>query len=212
MNYKAKQYYQDSSVANRYYKKRFTSWFGKLSHLIEEKFLRNSIKDLALDSALDVACGTGRLTKILIDSKIKKVTGTDISDQMMNAAKIYCNNKGVFVKNDATSLDFSDEKFDLAISFRFLDHLPYEEKKKAISEMARVSKKYVMFTMANLNSITKFARFIRKINNRNYYEGSLVDEKSIFQVLKENDLKIIKRRLKMPFMAMEIMYFCEKMK
>ena len=78
--------------------------------------------------------------------------------------------------------------------------------------MARVSKKYVMFTMANLNSITKFARFIRKINNRNYYEGSLVDEKSIFQVLKENDLKIIKRRLKMPFMAMEIMYFCEKMK
>jgi len=210
MKYKAKQYYQDKDVAERYYKKRFSSLSGRLNHFLEKLFLKGAIQNLEIGSALDVACGTGRLTRELLDFKIERITGTDISEEMMEVAREYCSNKVEFQKGDATHLPFKDNEFDLVISYRFLDHLPAEEKKKVIREITRVSNKYLIFTMANLNTWTRIARTLRKIINKNYYEGIFIEEKEVIDLLESCKVSVIKKKLKLPLLAMEIMYFCEK--
>lgn len=211
MKYKAKTYYQDKAVADRYHQKRFSTFLGRFNHYFEKTFLKAAIRNLEIESALDVACGTGRLTRELVDCGFEKISGTDISEEMLEVARHYCSDGSVkvdFRKGDATRLPFKDNEFDLVISFRFLDHLPAEEKKKAITEFIRVSRKYMIFTMANLNTWTCFARTLRRIVNKNYYEGNLIGEEEVIRLLKENNIGILKRRLKAPLLAMEIMYFC----
>ena len=128
---------------------------------------------------------TNELTKL----NILDVFGTDISIEMMEVAKDFCENKNgtklTFVKNDATKLSFNDKQFDLAITFRFLDHLPLNEKEKVIDEMARVSSKYIILTMANKNFITKVSASVRKFFSKNYFEGELVSEKRFLIFLKK---------------------------
>jgi ubiquinone/menaquinone biosynthesis C-methylase UbiE len=213
MKYKAQTYYQDKAVADRYHQKRFDTFLGRFNHYLEKSFLKSAIRNLKIGSALDVACGTGRLTRELADCGIEEITGTDISEEMMDVARQYCSDGRVkvdFRKGDATQLPFKANEFDLVISYRFLDHLPAEAKKKAITELIRVSNKFLVFTMANLNPWTRFAWKLRRILNKNYYEGNLVDEKDVIGLLKDHNVRILKRKLKFPLLAMEIIYFCGK--
>ena len=213
MTYKAKHYYQDKEIADRYYQKRFSSFPGQFNHFLEKTFLINTIQDLKIESVLDVACGTGRMTRELLNCEIKHITGIDISEEMIDVARKYCSNENiniVFQKGDATHLPITNNEYDLVISYRFLDHLPPVEKKQALAEMLRVSKKYLVFTMANLNGWTRFARYLRKTVNKNYYEGFLIDEKEVLQLMKKNNVNVLKRKMKTPLLAMEIMYFCKK--
>jgi len=213
MVYKHKTAYQNKKTAGSY-NDRFLKPTEKINHYLEARFLRKMIKNCGIiNNALDVACGTGRLTFELINSGIENITGSDISEEMMEIARLTCLNDKInicFKKGDATQLPFKDNQFDLVISFRFLDHLPVMEKKKAIIEMIRVSSKYMVFTMANLNFWTKISRKIRKLFNKNYYEGNLIHETDVITLLEHYNVRIDKRKIKAPFVGMQIMYFCEK--
>jgi ubiquinone/menaquinone biosynthesis C-methylase UbiE len=213
MRYNAKYYYQDKDVAGRYYEKRFNTLPGRFNHFLEKSFLINGIRKLEIESALDVACGTGRMTRELLSLRISNICGADISQEMLDLAKIYCgdeNKRLVFKVEDATDLSFQDNSYDLIISFRFLDHLPEIEKKKALSEMIRCSKKFIVFSMANKNRWTILTQKIRKLMNRNYYEGYLINELDILAFIETQKVKVVRSRLKFPLLSMEIMYFCEK--
>jgi len=213
MVYRHKTAYQNKKTAGLY-DNRFLKPTEKINHYLEATFLRKMIKKCSrVNNALDVACGTGRLTSELINFGIEDITGSDISEEMMEVSRKNCSSDKIkicFQKGDATQLPFNDNKFDLVISFRFLDHLPVEEKKKAIIEIIRVSRKYMVFTMANLNLWTKISRRIRKIFNKNYYEGSLINEKDVIELLENHNVCILKRKMKLPLLGMEIMYYCEK--
>lgn len=212
MTYKAKKYYQNKDVAGRYYIKRFTSLSGKVNHYLEKSFLRNVIHDLNIETALDVACGTGRMTKELLSLDIPVVYGVDVSQEMLDNAKIFCEEKKQslqLMQEDATNLSFEDNSFDLVISFRFLDHLPEVEKMKAIYEMVRCSRKYIVFSMANLNELTRLTQTLRRVLHRNSYEGYLINESTLFESFRNNDVVVLKRRIKLPVISMELLYFCE---
>ena len=51
---------------------------------------------------VDVACGTGKMTKLLLDKGLK-VIGIDASEEMLNVARTKC--KTVFVKQDMRKLE-----------------------------------------------------------------------------------------------------------
>lgn len=212
MTYNAKEHYQNKDVADGYYKKRFDNLPGKINHFLEKSFLRKAVQKLDIESALDVACGTGRLTKELVNLDIHNICGVDVSQEMLEVAKEFCGTtkiKPIFNQSDATHLPFQDNSYDLVISFRFLDHLPEPEKKKALSEMIRCSNKYIVFTMANKNNWTTSTQKIRKLLNRNYYEGYLINESDILAFLESQNVKVIQHNLKFPLFSMELMYFCE---
>jgi len=81
----------------------------------------------AFDSSLDICCGTGAMTKVLLDLSSHRVVGLDISQGMMDVARknlaSHSNNPILeFVQGEALHLPF-DEEFDVVTNFGGLGHI-----------------------------------------------------------------------------------------
>jgi ubiquinone/menaquinone biosynthesis C-methylase UbiE len=101
--------------------KRYKKW-QKLVGLYLKKY------QIKKEAALDIACGTGRISKILKDLGFKKVVGVDISGEMLKVArKKYPSIK--FIQSDMRNYKLRD-KFDLIVCF--YDSLNYLTAKKDI--------------------------------------------------------------------------------
>ncbi|QUY63422.1 bifunctional demethylmenaquinone methyltransferase/2-methoxy-6-polyprenyl-1,4-benzoquinol methylase UbiE [Gulosibacter molinativorax] len=88
---------------------------------------------------LDVACGTGTVSRILADHG-STVTGLDFSQGMINQAiERHGDQPNItFQQGDATDLPFEDDTFDVTtVSFGIRN---VQEPKKALAEMLRVTK------------------------------------------------------------------------
>ncbi len=94
--------------------------------------------------ALDVGCGTGELM-LFLKKKGAKIRGVDISSKALSVAK----KRGLNVKKVDLDegLEFSSNSFDLVICNQVLMHV--FNPSFIISEMKRVSKKYVLINVPN---------------------------------------------------------------
>ncbi len=142
-----------SSYNDKYSKKKiykhnthsgYTAWsqtYDKYPNLlldIEEPIVKKMIPKQIRGKAIDIACGTGRYSKILKKLGIS-VTGVDQSPAMLSQAKKKAT--GVkFIKGKITNLPFNQEHFDFAICALALTHIRPKSLKKAISEINRVVK------------------------------------------------------------------------
>lgn len=103
-------------------------------HLIQLCNIRRS------DRILDVACGTGIVSRLAIDyvdSTVGKVAGIDINPIMLNVAHHCSAGKDVdWKQGSATSLPFPNESFDLVVCQQGLQFFP--DRLKALTEMNRV--------------------------------------------------------------------------
>lgn len=104
-------------------------------------YLASRIDPAKLSSVLEIACGTGRVTRHLrstLPASVKLVA-TDISNDMMNVALREVDNRGIeFRTEDAQNLSFPDNSFDLVICQFGMMFLP--DKNKGFSEAFRVLK------------------------------------------------------------------------
>ncbi|MDW8146121.1 MAG: class I SAM-dependent methyltransferase [Roseiflexaceae bacterium] len=94
-----------------------------------------------VESILDVGAGLGHLLEYVEKRKGIKGLGIEITD-----AKIeYARERGIDLrKGDASDLQFPDKSFDIVVSCEVIEHLPYGVYEKALKEIARVSRKYVL--------------------------------------------------------------------
>jgi SAM-dependent methyltransferase len=90
------------------------------------------------ERVLDVGCGTGSLTRVLLDSaNVESIVGVDLADVYLESARQKIRDPRVDFKiGDATSLPFADKSFDRAFAMLVLHFVP--DGKKAVSEMRRV--------------------------------------------------------------------------
>ena len=92
------------------------------------------------DRILDVACGTGIVSRLAIDYVdviAGKVVGVDINPIMLNIARHRSAGKGIdWKEGSAMSLPFPNESFDLVICQQGLQFFP--DRLKALTEMNRV--------------------------------------------------------------------------
>jgi ubiquinone/menaquinone biosynthesis C-methylase UbiE len=92
------------------------------------------------DRILDVACGTGIVSRLAIDYvdvSVGKVVGVDINPIMLNVARHCYAGKDIGWKGgSATSLPFPNEFFDLVVCQQGLQFFP--DRLKALTEMNRV--------------------------------------------------------------------------
>jgi len=121
----------------------------------EERFLKNNeeldrfgaIRSLiphSSKSLLDVGCGNGAFLKYLEDNNTKlKLTGFERSQAALSN-KI-C--KSDIILGSAEKIDFPDNSFDLVVALEVIEHLPYMVYEKALSEIQRVSKKYIIISV-----------------------------------------------------------------
>jgi ubiquinone/menaquinone biosynthesis C-methylase UbiE len=101
--------------------------------------IRALIARLPPVSTLDVACGTGFLTRHLRGD----VTGLDQSEAMLEVAREQAPN-ATFVQGDALSLPFADGSFDRVFTTYFYCHLEDPERVRFLAEARRVAGELVV--------------------------------------------------------------------
>ena len=102
--------------------------------------LVSRLQDKKYDNILEIACGTGRVTKHLANSvKFDAITATDLNPDMISVAKDMVNNDSIkWMPADAMSLPFNDSSFDLVVMQFGIMFFP--DKEKGLSEAYRVLK------------------------------------------------------------------------
>ncbi len=103
------------------------------------------------DHILDVGCGNGRLLKIAFKRNVS-YTGFDISDKLINQAKINFPHH-TFVEGDLTrKLPFSDNAFDVIFCVATMHHIPSASlRHQSLQEMYRVLKPKGCLIFSNWN-------------------------------------------------------------
>jgi SAM-dependent methyltransferase len=101
----------------------------------------------APESVLDVGCGEGVLTVEWAERlRGGRVVGIDLDDPRLRdewAARTRPNLE--FRAEEATSLSFADDEFDLAAAIEVLEHVP--EPGRTIAEMARVARRWLLVSV-----------------------------------------------------------------
>jgi ubiquinone/menaquinone biosynthesis C-methylase UbiE len=97
-------------------------------------------------SVLDIPCGTGRFTGSLARQGYK-VLGSDISlEMMLKAAESTSDEPGVvgYVQADAERLPLRHRSVDCVVCIRFMFHVRRSVRVRILSEMRRVSRRWVI--------------------------------------------------------------------
>jgi SAM-dependent methyltransferase len=101
----------------------------------------------APESILDVGCGEGVLTvewaERLGDGR---VVGIDLNDPKLRTEWDKRSRPNLeFRAEEATSLSFADDEFDMACAIEVLEHVP--EPEATVAEMARVARRYLLVSV-----------------------------------------------------------------
>jgi len=116
---------------NKYYdsKERFISYWHQINEIIK----LNSKK------ALEIGIGNAFVCKYLKERGIK-ITTLDI-DKKLKPDKV----------GSVLAIPFEDNFFDVVLCCEVLEHLPYENFHKALLELYRISQKYVILSLPDVN-------------------------------------------------------------
>lgn len=100
--------------------------------------LVSRLKDKKFNDILEIACGTGRVTKYLASSvKHDSLTATDLNPDMISVAKEKVPDKNIkWMQADAMELPFDDNSFDLVVIQFGIMFFP--DKEKGLKEAHRV--------------------------------------------------------------------------
>ena len=135
-----------------------------LQKLLINNFYKNllsAIKDLKIESALDVGCGEGFTLNKLSENKIgKRLEGVDFLETAIELGKKTHPNL-ILSQGDIYKLKYQNNSFDLVMATEVLEHL--KDPKRGLKELIRVSKKYILLSVPN-EPIFMMANFLRGKN------------------------------------------------
>ena len=121
-----------------------------LQRFLIENFYKSLVslaKSVRPVTILDVGCGEGFTLVKLKQVKIgERYDGIDNSDEALNLGKKLYPKLNI-KKGNIYKLPYKDSSFDLLICTEVLEHLRYP--KKALSELSRVSNKYMLLSVPN---------------------------------------------------------------
>jgi SAM-dependent methyltransferase len=145
-------------------------------------YVKRHIDLTRVRSAFDVGCGDGFATYYFSES-IPRVDGGDISELMLEHNPIDRRSLKVI---DAEDLDLPDGAYDLVYLWEVLHHL--KDPARAVREMGRVSKRYVVIFEPNRANVLQFLFGLLNPQER----GTLRSSKAYLQALtRQAGLEII---------------------
>ena len=109
---------------------------------------------------LDVACGTGFLTRHLRG----EIVGLDQSESMLAEAREQAP-AATFVQGDALALPFGDGSFDRVFTGHFYGHLDGPERERFLAEARRVATELVVVDSALREDVEPEERQLRVLND-----------------------------------------------
>jgi ubiquinone/menaquinone biosynthesis C-methylase UbiE len=155
-----------------------------------------TIRSLPPARTLDVACGTGFLTRHLRGD----VVGLDQSPRMLDEALRQAPN-ATYVQGDALALPFPDWVFDRVFTGHFYGHLEEPERDRFLTEARRVARQLVIVDASRAHSDVDEHMSPRVLNDgshwevfKRYFSGAgLADELGGGDVLFEGDWFVVVR-------------------
>lgn len=206
--WRAKQaHYQDPRVARDYDAARFSGARAAGSTARKWAAIRRVLgaEFDAVESVLDVPCGTGRFAALLAGSG-KRFVEADLSHAMLaealtvaaGARAMVVDERAVAERNggpadekrshlgcvrcDAAQLPFADASFDVVLSIRFLFHVPRELRPALLAEMARVARRAVVVDVRHKYTLGAWTRPLRACLTRKRvpYRASLAELEADF--------------------------------
>jgi demethylmenaquinone methyltransferase/2-methoxy-6-polyprenyl-1,4-benzoquinol methylase len=131
----------------------------------EVESLCSAIASLEPARTLDVACGTGFLTRYLRG----EVVGLDQSESMLAEARRQAPS-ATFVLGDALSLPFDDGAFERVFTGHFYGHLDPEQRERFVAEARRVADELVVVDSALREDVEPEEHQERVLNDGSRWE------------------------------------------
>lgn len=163
-----------------------TSFFASILNKIVSWYRALTIKIfINPKNCLDVGCGTGDLIKSLRSFGIE-AHGIELSK---DAIDLVDDDIRQYVKiGDITKIPFTDNEFELVVTFDVLEHIEQSKIRKAVDELIRVSKKMI------LNKIyTKENHYLATFHRRDYSQVSVFNKKFWQKLFSENEKVTVMR-------------------
>lgn len=140
------RYEPQSSVDTSNFRKHTSS--SKLQRALIDRFhekIAGIIGNLEPTSLLDCGCGEGFVSEILLtELPALQITGFDVLPESVKLAQLR-NPRANFSTGSIYEIDQEDNSFDVAVAFEVMEHL--HEAEKALKEMARVARDYVVLSV-----------------------------------------------------------------
>ena len=114
---------------------------------------------------LDVACGTGVLTRHLPG----EVVGLDQSEGMLDEARQQAPN-ATYVRGDALALPFEDDSFDRVVTGHFYGHLAGADRERFLAEARRLASELVVVDSALREDVDPEEQQERVLNDGSRWE------------------------------------------
>ncbi len=184
--------YKVRKIAEEYDAVRFTSIAGQVLNWLEKKCLRKIlfflIKNENLKNVLDIPCGTGRITGVLAELKLN-IIASDISKEMIDVAQRRLSHFSTihYEIRNIKDTQFDSNIFDCITCIRLLHHLGSEDRICILSELARVTKKYLIVNIPYSSPWYRFRRRLKRILKQGVSRVSISEEEL------QNELIRIKR-------------------
>jgi ubiquinone/menaquinone biosynthesis C-methylase UbiE len=208
--------WQSEAVVAAYDERRFSSITGPTFDPLEKRAIgRLLTKAEATDpirTVLDVPCGTGRISEMLL-KRGYTVTCGDISPAMLAAAQkrlsSYRSDQVRYVASDVYALEFPDGAFDCVTSIRLFQHLTSEERGQALRELARVSKRYVIAGVVFTSTYYALVRKLRLALGA-YAPRHTASEQDIRREVAHAGLRVVARHFPQPGYSGGLILLLEK--
>jgi ubiquinone/menaquinone biosynthesis C-methylase UbiE len=145
---RAKARYRDAAVAEGYDSWRYDTARGRRRNARDLAAIGRALDEAErrgapVRSALDLPCGTGRLGPLLSQRRIA-ASGADVSVEMIRVARRKLGRGFPVFQCSADAIPLPDRSLDAVFAIRFFFHLDGEGRNRVLTEMARVSRRWVI--------------------------------------------------------------------
>jgi ubiquinone/menaquinone biosynthesis C-methylase UbiE len=210
--YIAKDLYQNKIYATRYEKTRFGGIYGRLKNWNTKRVISKLIRFTGrCGLALDLPCGTGRLSHLILKSGYQWI-GADISLEMMMESRKRMNGfEDSFwnIRLDAERIPLKDSSIDCIFSIRFIYHIPAEIRYRILKEMNRVTKKWLIIDY-NFQNQYKYITYRISSLFKEMPTKRKMTLQEIGRELKENGFTIHKAIPASKFFSNNMLLLCNK--
>jgi ubiquinone/menaquinone biosynthesis C-methylase UbiE len=213
-----KAQYLSPAVAGDYDQQRFSSLAGQTFDRLEQRAIARlvqravgSLPTGCRPRVLDAPCGTGRITRLLLDLGLN-VTGGDISPAMIDQAKARCAGRAGtvdFAVMDLDRLDLPDNSFDLVTCIRLFHHLQSPQRRAVLGELARVSRRYVLVNVSYSSPLYRARRRCKRLLGQGVSRASST-RREIAAEAAAAGLRIAARRFVLPAVSEDLILLLEK--
>jgi len=152
-----------------YKMKRYSHFDQRAVDFLEHRLLEKILLKTGIDrgSILNVPCGYGRFSEIL-QNHCTRLVYYDLHPKMVSICSEEWGGSGRdFINGSIRNLPFKDGSFDIVICIRLFHHFfPSHDRFNIISELARVSRRFVLLTYYRKNALHSLMRSINKKGHR----------------------------------------------